>query len=187
MKAYLFSIGESTTDLAHWSLKRLGLEVVLLQDPATTLWDKYVEFLQRAQHEAGPVVRWDADVIALPALTEMIKRFQAQDMHWWWSGSGYCHLRHDLVPVSGQVMRPEVIRLGLEHMHEFRSHSRPETSLSRVPGMYNPRRFTVVPDFVGIHAWRQTPADIGRVMQQKADRGQVGWWDNERIKRMEEL
>ena len=56
MKAYLFSKGETTTELAKWSLERLGFEVVLIYDTNTTFFDKYKIFLEKAVNSKDEIV-----------------------------------------------------------------------------------------------------------------------------------
>lgn len=189
MKAYLFSCGESTTSLAKWSLERLGLEVVLIQDPATSFHHKYMQFLEMARGEEF-VVRWDADVIATREFGGLVKGF-LDDLDrgeaWWWQGIGFCYLKQNIIPVSGNIMTKEAIEVGLKRMAEFAKESRPETKLTRAPEMYEPRRFYVREKFVGIHGFNQRPVDIHRVMKQKEDRNQLDLWDFDLIERLKQL
>lgn len=186
MKAFLFSKGETTTDIAKWALARQGFEVVLLYDPKTTFYEKYIDFLNRAKNEDW-VVRSDADVIVNKNLPEFVKLVQSMEHLWWGHGMTYCHLRHALVYGPPSVMNSKAIQVGLAHFHEYRKESRPETAFSRAQELLSPRRFQSFDFFNGVHGYKQSDEDIARVMNQKAMRNQIKDWDMELIERMEEL
>lgn len=190
MRAYLFSIGESTTDIARWSLERLGYDVVMLSHPTTTFYEKYVEFLDfasRADDEA--VLRCDADVIATKRLMDLQFLFHnlRDDGMWWIHGQTYCHLKHDLVYGGHNFITREGINIAQRHIREFERDSRPESRITRAPEMYAPRRFKAVDMVTGIHGYRQRPQDIARVMAQKERRGQMPSWDMELLEKMKSL
>lgn len=186
MRAFLFSKGESTTDLAKWSLERLGFEVRLLYDEKTTFYEKYLQFLNEAKNDLA-VVRSDADVIVNKNFTKFIRGFMEQNDLWWVHGMLYCHLRHDLIYSTPSVMNKQAIQVGLSHFHEYKKALRPETEFSRAKEFMNPRRFAAVDIFNGIHGFKQYDYDIARVMQQKSDRDQLKNWDQEMLKKLEEL
>lgn len=186
MKAFLFSKGESTTELAKWSLERLGHEVVLLYDEKTTFYQKYLEFLNLARNEQV-LIRMDADVIALKSLTRLVEFFTVQKELWWMTGKVYCYLRRDIVDAGVNIMNDKIISLGLQQFHQFGDESRPETRLSRTDALYRPRRFLATGFFVGLHGYKQKQSDVVRVLQQKVDRNQLKDWDLELVKKMEAL
>lgn len=186
MKAYLFSIGESTADVAKWSLERHGLDVVVLHDPDTSFWEKYAQFVEMAKDEPW-VVRWDADVIAKREFGAFLNACITQDDYWWLCGMGYCHLKHNIVPVSGQVMNAEALEVCRMHINEVSGFSRPETQLTRVPELYNPRRFMCKQDFIGIHAYKQRESDNERVIAQKIERDQYQGWDHEFLQKLKKI
>lgn len=186
IKAFLFSKGETTTDLAKWSLERLGHEVILLADPKTSFYQKYLDFLNQAKNEVV-VIRADADVVALKRFNDLLTQFNAQKDVWWVTGRAFCYHRHDLIDGGLNIMNSQVISLGLQHFHKFKKESRPETALSRVKELFNPRRFLATTLFVGLHGYRQYEADIGRVMIQKSERNQLKDWDMDLIEKMKDV
>lgn len=186
MKAFVFSIGETTTDICIWSLKRLGFVVVPIADPKTSFYQKYLEFLSRAKGEET-VIRCDADVVVTKDFTTMVKMYQSQNQFWWFQGKVYCHLKHNLVNTGPNIMNDRVISVGLQHFHEYKHDSRPETRLSRAKELMDPRRYMALDYFTGIHGFRQREEDIQRVFNQKAERDQLGEWDLELIDKMGKL
>lgn len=198
IKAYLFSIGESTTELSKWSLERLGFEVVLLQDPKTTLAEKYEEFI--ANHEGDEwVVRMDADVIVnkhFEREVKMITNFykEQEDMKdiWWWQFRTFCMLKQEVINSTPQLMRREFFDYAFKkgyHKNCFREELRPETALFRDP-VVNPHTQTrrmLEGQVAGIHGYRQKPEDFKRVMEMKKARRQLGEWDLELTQRINEL
>lgn len=186
MNVYLFSIGETTTDIVKWQWERLGHKVIMLQDPKTTFYEKYLEFLNMAKHD-DHLVRTDADIIPLKHVNNYLLAFMAQNQYWWATGKGWCDIRKDIIDMSINVMKHQVIQQGLVHMHEFKKDSRPETRLSRVPELMNPRRFIAASDFIGLHGYKQRPEDVARVMHQKAERKQLGDYDMELIEKLNAL
>lgn len=187
MKAFLFSKGETTTDIAAWSLKRLGFDVRMIADPKTTFYQKYLEFLDQAKND-DMVVRSDADIIVNKNFTNLIKIFQSQRDLWWIHGSLYCYLRHDLIYNTPSVMNNNAIKVGLAHFHEYKKELRPETAFSRAKELMTPiRRFAALDLFVGIHGIKQSDEDIARVMQMKAARDQLKDWDMEMIEKLNSL
>lgn len=186
MKAFLFSKGESTTDLSKWSLERLGFDVRLIYDPKTTLFQKYLQFLNDAKNESE-VVRCDADVIVNKNFTKFVQGFMEQKNYWWMHGMLYCYLRRELIYSTPSIMNNNAIKVGLAHFHEYKKESRPETAFSRAKEFMEPRRFAAIDFFTGIHGFKQYDEDIARVMQQKAERDQLKNWDMELIERMDNL
>lgn len=177
MKAFLFSKGETTTDLSDWSLRRQGFDVVKLYDLHTTFYKKYLEFLEMARGEEV-VVRMDADVIVTKGINDLVAEFMDAKRLYFASGQIFCFLRYDLITGAPHLMSEEAVEIGLKRMKEWSGESRPETSLTRCPEFYEPvRRYDHFPVFTGLHAFEQSEEDVARVMEQKARRGQLGQWD----------
>lgn len=189
MKAYLFSIGESTTELAKWSLERLGHEVIMLDDPKTSFYEKYREFLNRALNDKDNwVIRTDADVIVNKRLNNMISYAQQNLSGYWWVASKlFCFLRMDIADGAPNVINKKALKAAASRIHEFSKELRPETALTRIPEFMSPRRFLATDYFCGIHGYKQSPEDIGRVLQMKAARNQLKDWDNELIEKLNSL
>lgn len=194
LKAYLFSKGETTTDLAKWSLERLGFEVILLLDPNTKFYDKYVLFLEQAVESKDEVViRADADVIVHKNFNEMVKLFlnQREELpyhsDWWWCGKAFCFLRMEMIDTSPQIISREALIESLANIQRFKDASRPETELTRLASFYTPRRFEVQNQFVAVHGYKQSKEDIARVLQQKKERKQFDKWDHDFINKLKEF
>ena len=186
MKVYLFSIGEPTTEVAKWAWERLGHEVILLQDPKTSFYQKYLEFLNIAKHDEK-LIRTDADVIPLKRVNELVEHFKNQKDLWWMTGKAFCYIRNDIIDGGINLMDDHIVKLGLQHFHEFKKDTRPETRLSRVPELMTPRRFMAQTVFIGLHGYKQKDEDIARVMKVKAERKQLKDWDLELIEKMNEI
>ena len=186
MKAYLFSIGETTTDISKWSLERAGLQVHLLYDPKTTLYQKYQDFLSITDGQSA-VVRVDADVIFNRNLNEFIRVGMEDFESWWLSGQVYCYLKHDLIYGGINLIKRPALEAAKKRIHEFSKDSRPETRLTRIPEFYYPRRFKNYDMFIGVHGYKQSKPDVVRVMKQKDERDQLKDWDWSLINRMNKL
>ncbi|MDZ4228356.1 MAG: hypothetical protein U1E54_03860 [Candidatus Levybacteria bacterium] len=186
MKAFIFSVGEPTTDVAVWSLKRLGFDVTLMHNPKTSFYEKYREFLEKARQE-DVVIRSDADVIVNKGFMELLKIYESQNNVWWMQGKLFCHLKHDLIYGAPNIMNYKAINVGLQHFHEYKREHRPETALSRANELANPRRFRAVDYFVGMHGYKQKREDIDRVLKQKEERNQLKNWDMELVEKLNAL
>ncbi len=182
MKAYLFSIGESTTDLAQWSLQRQGFEVVLLHDPATTFAEKYRQFLELSRREQW-VVRSDADVVVLRRYSVSIQPFVSRPVKdtWWYQYQLFCFLRLDVVNGCPQLIHRKALDVGLR-MRFAPKETRPETAFFRSPELLG--HTLTVCDVVGIHGYCQQEKDVQRVVEQKKQRGQYDEWDLQFIERL---
>lgn len=191
MKAYLFSIGESTTGLSLWSLQRLGFDVILFQDPKTTLSQKYEQFLDMAYRTKDEwVIRTDADIVHLKnfknAVEGALKKLEGLEKKRWFAFNCFCFLKMDLIRGTPMLMHREIIEAGQKYKSNFfRKYSRPETEFWRQPEIVD--KTFVFSDLVGLHGYKQREEDIARVYQQKMDRSQLHQWDLELISRLEEL
>lgn len=186
MKAYLFSVGESTTDLARWSLERLGHEVIMLGDPNTSFHQKYMEFLARALDAKDKwCIRADADMIMGRGLNKMISYAEQQLAGLWWlNGKSFCFHRMELIESTPSVIHLKGIKAAAMRVLSVKQELRPETALTRIPEFYNPRRFAATDYFLGIHGYKQHEGDIARVMNMKAQRDQLKEWDLEMIEKL---
>ena len=186
MKAYLFSIGETTEDLAKWSMERLGFEVVLIKDKNTKFYEKYQEFLRLAKGEEW-VVRYDADMVITKNFKQIaesyIKIYNGDKQ--WFQFYLFCFLRYERVN-GVHLIGKKVIDEGQKYLDNFfKEYSRPETEFFRTPEV-NPLTLTVN-ETVGIHGLKQNQKDIDRVIEQKKERGQFKHWDLELIQKINEM
>lgn len=175
-KAYVTSIGETTTDLCVWSLERQGFEVELVQSP-TSLWDK-LRYIFAKEHD--DFLRVDADIIVNANVKELIK----QDELWWYQGLTYDWFKQDTTHGGVQFVRTPAIAVVQRHIEEAHRLERPESYLFRLPEFHNPRVCGTFEKICGLNGYKQ--ADIDRVRQTKERRGQDGY-DWELAKRVEEL
>lgn len=186
--AYLFSIGESTTELSKWALEHYGFKVVLLQDPSTTLSQKYEQFLELAQGQDW-VIRCDADIVVNKAFEHQVKLItnfweQKPEFHdiWWFQFSTFCVMKQQIIHGPPMLMRKELIDYGQKFKKDFfHGISRPETAFFRDASVnaHTTTRDLINNGVVGMHGYKQRPEDIERVLAQKRDRNQLNEWDLE--------
>ena len=155
MKAYLFSKGETTTELAKWSLERLGFEVVLIYDTNTTFFDKYKIFLEKAVNSKDEIViRADADVIVhknfKDLLDDFIEQYKEMDNEaiWWACGRAFCFLKMETIDTAPQIIARPALLSALANLDRFKNESRPETELTRIAEFFDPRRFKAIDIFL---------------------------------------
>ncbi len=161
MKAYVTSIGETTTDLCVWSLERLGFEVVLMQD-RTMLWDKLRRIFKS---ETEDFLRVDADVVVNKNVLELVKL----KTYWWYQPFTFDWWQQDKTHGGIQFIRAEAIPIVREHIEEAHRLDRPESYLYRLQEFHEPRMCVTYDAICGLHGYKQ--ADTERVMNQKMKRG----------------
>ncbi len=193
IKAYLFSIGESTTEISKWSLERLGFEVVLIEDPKTSFSEKYEQFLKMAKEDGGWVVRTDADIVHNKHFGREIDTIRKEIPHSqiiWWQFPLYCCLRHEIIRGAPMFMSPKVIRFGQKFKNDFfRKANRPETKFYRQKeiNQYCAVREMESYQVAGLHGYAQNEEDVQRVLVQKNKRNQLQDWDLKIIERLKNL
>lgn len=168
MKAYVYSIGETTTEASVWSLERLGFEVRVLQDK-TPLWSK----LQVMFNEIGDedVLRVDADVICNK---NILKLTELQTISWYVQCYTWDWLKQDLIHSTPSFIRKEALYAIRSHLDEIQGLDRPETYLTRLPEFYSPRRHETANLICGLHGYKQD--DYERVKRQKERRrNDIDW------------
>lgn len=184
MKAYITSVGEPTTQLCDWALKRNGWNVELLFDGNTSLADK-LEFIYETATE--DFLRVDADVIVNRFCTpDFIKEQMDKQPDTWWL-QFQCWGWYGQQPIYGgvQFIKIEALEALRSNIKRFKHTSRPETAISRINEFYNPRRFQSVDTLLGIHGYGIK--DLKPIIIQKANRGQSSNYDFELAKRLNEL
>lgn len=187
MIAYLTTIGEKTTDLAAWSLKRNGFEVHTVSGN-DTLASKLKLIYEEAIHIDQDFIRIDADIVVNNTCTpETINNVFNDPVNkdaWWVQAQTYDWYQQNIGYGGIQMIRREVISLLLENIDKFKDHERPETELTRCYGMYNPRRFESYDIVLGLHNYKN---DMERVKSVKQRRGQLSNYDFELAERLEAL
>ncbi len=181
MKAYITSIGESTTDLCKWSLERNGFEVVLIEDKTTTLANKLKQIYEMTNDD---FLRIDADIIVNRNLTP--KLLESLDKKiWWWQFRCFDWFRQDLGH-NISFHRVETIDILRCRVPEVLLSLRPETELSRIPELYNPRRFETYEDrIMGIHGFGIK--NLKPVKELKKARDQLDNYDFELTEKLNDL
>lgn len=167
MKAYLTSIGETTTELCEWSLKRQGFDVVLLQSK-TSLWDKLKAIFEDADDD---FLRVDADVVVNKNVVDLVKQ---KDL-WWYQALTYDWYKQDSTHGGVQFIRKPAIEAVRKHIDEARRLNRPESYLYRLREFHEPRVCGTYEAICGLNGYKQT--DMQRVKNTKSDRGQYSNYD----------
>ena len=181
MKAVVTSIGEATTDLCIWALKRNGFDVVIYQD-GKTLWHKLNRIYRDIDED---FIRVDADVVPNRNLIEDTVKDSAFEAEWWVQFMCYGWFTQGLIHGGVQYIKKEALPFLRKEVGEFMHSERPETGLSRIEAFYNPRRFVSSNEVMGIHGYGQT--DIERVKATKQRRGQYDNYDWELVEKLAAL
>lgn len=173
MKAYIFSIGEPTTELCKWSLERQGFETMIVYNPDTSLWTK-LKWLYN--HVDEDFLRVDADVIC----NTNVKKLEPQDNCWWHTGMGFDWLKQDINSISIHWIKKQALSYLRANIGKFENAERPETELFRLEEFQNPRRCETYNVMTGLHGYKQ--GDLNRVKESKERRGQP--YDFELVERI---
>lgn len=170
MKAYIFSIGEPTTELCVELMEKYGFEVQLIYNEVSSLWDKLKYFYTKAlETDEDIFVRVDADIIPNRNVNRLVDDF----IHGWSCASGYDWYKQDRGSISIHVMDRATIKKCLDHIEEARDKVRPETYLWRLKEVNG---FTDVEEdySCGIHGYgqkqhRQRIKDLKHLRNQEYD------------------
>jgi hypothetical protein len=177
MKAFVTSIGETTTELACWQLRRLGFDVICL-DKQQTWVEKYSEFIVQADE---PCLRVDADVLVNSNIIQAVERVGKLLMGQWFTYDLY---QNDIGNTSPVYYSQEALRLIKPHLGSLHP-TRPEATAWRLPRI-NPYTYTGQ-EIVGIHGFFQDEASISRHIQNKRDRKQNHNYDWEFVLKVKEF
>lgn len=179
MKAYLTSIGEKTTGIVAWQLKRLGFEVVLL-DGKEPWVDKYRKFIELARNANEPCLRIDADVIPNKGLVELwdfVVNYDggANDI-WLAHGELFCFYKNDIIKSGPVIYKPEALQEISKNFGQLNA-KRPESSGARLASV-NPH-FKHYEKIVGSHGFFQDKEHFNRAIKHRSERGQMENFDLE--------
>jgi hypothetical protein len=172
MRAIVFSIGETTTELCKWSLERLGLEVTVMENENTTLWHKLKHLYN---HMDEDIIRVDADIVCNQNVLKLIEEAQASEETWWLQSTGWDWYHQELAPMSVSYIKKVALPFLRSSIEPFRKAERPESQMFRLDEFHNPRRCFVSPTITGLHGYGQN--DLGRVKDQKRRRKQTYDWE----------
>lgn len=168
MKAFVFSIGEPTTEACVWSLERQGFDVEVVKD-SSPLWAK-LQYIFGGDHEED-ILRVDADVICNKNVQKLVN---LQSQAWYIQCYAWDWLKQDLTHSTPSFIRKEALPAIRNHLEEIIDLDRPETYLTRLPEFYSPRRHETANLICGLHGYAQD--DYERVKRQKDKRrNDIDW------------
>lgn len=174
MKAYVFSIGETTTNLCSELMREMGFEVILFNDD-TTLWDKLKRFYSEAlKTPDNTFIRIDADIIPNKHVLDMVD-YHNYSPKMWTCAAGWDWYKQDRGAISIHVMDRHIIRKCLKEISGARDKIRPETYLWRLDQI-NPTTQIYDKYSSGIHGYGQKD-HRERIKQLKHLRNQDYDWD----------
>lgn len=183
MIAFCTTIGEPTTDLCVWSLKRSGFEVHTISGE-----DSLAEKLKRIYEEAYNLdvdfIRVDADVVPNRNLTEPSIRQIPSNSTWWIQFQTYDWYKQDITNGGIQFIKREALPILKKYVDGVKNIERPETFLYRVAEFQNPRRCVTHEAIMGIHNYRN---DMDRVRATKHRRNQHLEYDWVLAEKLEKL
>lgn len=179
MKAFVTSIGEPTTRLCIEQLRRYDYEVTVLKDESS-LWSKLVRIYNEADSD---FLRVDADFVPNRNIKDFWQKYD-RDV-WWVQPSIFDWYRQDIGQGGAQFIRREALPILRMCIPAFEKAERPETEVSRVEPLHNPRRMVTSDVVVGMHGYRQGHLD--RIRAQKARRGQSDNYDWNLVEELERL
>lgn len=168
MKAYIFSIGEPTTELCKWSLDRLGFETVVVSNNDTSLWSK-LKYIYN--HVNDDFLRIDADIIC----NKNVLKLEPQDNCWWHQCYGWDWYAQDLNPIGINWIKKECLPALRSNIEQFENAERPESQMFRLGEFHNPRRCEVHNIIGGLHGYGQS--DLDRIIETKKRRNQDYDWE----------
>lgn len=171
MKAFVFSIGEKTTDLCCDLMKEYGFEVILYQD-STSLWEKLKRFyIQALEMDDEWFFRVDADIIPYKVV-EYLGNYQNKK---WVCASGFDWYKQKAGAISIHKMHRDIIKECLNIIEEARLKNRPESHLWRSLKV-NIHTGIDYDYLYGLHGYAQTD-QRERIKSLKQSRNQEYDWD----------
>lgn len=182
MKAYVTSIGESTTELCMWSLKRNGFDVVLLKNEDTSLADKLEEIYDTADDD---FIRVDADVIVNKNCTITNVASSIPHKYFWAQYLTFDFYKQDITYGGVQYIRKDALPILQSNIGKFKTAERPESQMYRLQEFNKPRRCVSNHLVMGIHGYKQY--DIERVKLTKKRRGRYAEYDWELYDKISQL
>lgn len=183
MKAYVFSIGETTTNLCVELMKEMGFEVILYNDQ-TSLWDKLRRFYTEAlQTDDKEFVRIDADIIPNKRTLDLLK---VNDGCLWHCAVGWDWYKQERGAISIHHMKREAVAICLQNIKQARDKNRPESYLWRMQEFHYPRVCHLINISCGMHGYGQKD-QRERIKSLKESRNQeYDWTLVERIENLNE-
>ena len=182
MKVIVTSTGEPTTELCRWALERNGFEVMVFQSD-TSLWQKLHDIYNNIDED---FLRVDADVIVNKNLTpQKLEDLSKDGTIWWWQFVVFDWYKMDIAHTTSFIRKVALPSMRL-NINRFKLSLRPETDISRIKELHNPRRMqTYDKQIVGIHGYGIP--DMTEVKRLKEARNQMDNYDFELAERLNAL
>ena len=178
MKAYVTSIGEPTTDLCVWQLKRLGFDITIIKDNRK-LGEKLEDIYNQAEDD---FIRVDADVI----VNQGLKAVHKMNLNLWWvQYRTFDMYKLDYTNGGVQYISKKIIPILRDNISRFKHDDRPETRMFRLEEFNQRWRFKSAENIVGVHGFGQK--DWERVKQTKDNRKYSNEYDWAIVERMQEF
>lgn len=178
MKAYVTSIGEPTTDLCIWQLKRMGFDITVIKDNRS-LGDKLEDIYNQADDD---FIRVDADVI----VNQGVRAVHKMNMNLWWvQYRTFDMYKLDLSYGGVQYISKKILPTLRANISRFKHDDRPETRMYRLDEFNERWRFKNAENVVGVHGFGQK--DIERVRTTKNGRKYSSDYDWALVERMQEF
>lgn len=176
MIVYVTSIGEATTDLCLWSLKRNGFETVLIKD-RSTLAQKLNHIYYSTDED---FLRVDADVVVNRNCTP--DNIKAPENIWWVQYVTFDWYKQDIGHGGVQFIKKECLPALRANIGNNLSAERPESQMYRLAEFNDPRRCITEPTIMGLHNYAQR--DVRRVIDTKRRRNQYDEYDWELARKL---
>ena|SRR3990167_9511535 len=183
MLAVITSIGEPTTELCVWSLKRNGFKVKLIENSGTTLAEK-LKLIYATTDEN--FLRVDADVIVNKSCTpQALRALSAKAEALWLQFRTYDWFQQDLTWGGVQFIKKKALPILSANIDKFLTAERPETQMYRLEEFNNPRRCVGQDICMGIHGYGIR--NVKRVIETKQRRNQYYNYDFELAEKLNKL
>ena len=160
MNAFITTIGEPTTDLCEWSLTRNGFDVTIISGH-----DTLAKKLERIYNMATTdFLRVDADII-VNRFMNPDQLYELGEEVWWWQFLTFDWFKQDTTHSMAFIRQPAIHALK-KNIGRFSKSLRPETEVSRIDELHNPRRMdTFDKQIMGIHGYAND-LESARVVKQ---------------------
>jgi len=180
MIAYVTSIGEATTGICVWQLKRFGFEVILLGGKEDW-FDKYCRFIDEAEKRNENCFRVDADII----VNKKIESIEFYDYDFYMAQfTVWDFYKNDIsqsCPILYGIDSFKIIKNNLNKIDK----QRPECSASRLEKIHP--RFVKNSTIVGMHGFFQDLDDQKRAYESRKRKNQLDEFDFDLVNKIREL
>lgn len=185
MKAYIFSIGERTTNICARLMREYNFEPIVL-DGKESSFEKYKRFINDAYATGEDVLKIDADIIPNKYIRGVYAEsvgYQLQDALMI-QYQNYCIYRNGINIGNPVFYRKKAIAIIKGNLDKL-DPTRPEATAWRLPQIND---WTHTSDLiVGLHGLYQRDEDIDRHEANKIDRKQIDGYDFKIVRELTDL